>query len=80
MHANSFVSLIFGRHIMMLCSKCLQVQIFKRSQLQEFDHSQLLTAANDYIVSPSFIAVPKVLRAYEQRNSVIMIKQTKTFR
>lgn len=73
MHANSFVSFIFGKHIMMLVSKCLQVQIFKRSQLQEFDRSQLLTAANDYIVSPSFIAAPKDLRAYEQRNSVIMI-------
>lgn len=72
MQANSFVSFIFGRHIMILCSKYLQVQIFKRSQLQEFDHSGLLTAANDYIASPSFIAAPKALRAYK-KNTVIMM-------
>lgn len=44
---------------MILCSTYLQVQIFKRSQLQEFDHSELFTAANDYIVGPSFIAALK---------------------
>lgn len=53
---------------MILCATYLQVQIFKRSQLQEFDHSELFTAANDYIVGPSFIADLKAPRASKRKN------------